>query len=65
MCYQPTTMRETNEKRPRGRPRDYPDEGPMEVVTIRLPASLREKLTREADRRGISRNDVIIERLKK
>ncbi len=56
-------MSETAEKRPRGRPLDCPDEGPMQVMSMRISKALRDKLTREAKRRGVSRNELVLEKL--
>lgn len=56
-------MSEITEKRARGRPLDYPDEGPMQVMSMRITQALRDKLTREAKRRGMSRNDLVLEKL--
>ena len=55
-------MPKTEEARPRGRPRTF-KEGAMEVLSVKVPASLRQKLTREAEKKGISRNALILEKL--
>lgn len=58
-------MPETKEQRPRGRPRANPSEVRDEFIGVRLPKSLLDRLTREADDRGITRNSLVLEKLNK
>ncbi len=53
-------MPETKTKRPRGRPRHHAEV--MDVIlTFRTTRSMADKITAEADKRGISRNDAFAE----
>lgn len=58
-------MPETDPKRPRGRPRANANEVMDAFIGVRMPQSLLDRLTREAEEKGMTRNALVLEKLKK
>jgi len=56
-------MPETKEKRPRGRPRVNAGEVMDAFIGVRMPQSLLDRLTREAEKKGVTRNALVLEKL--